>query len=166
MSCTVSRDGETGKTRPRSGLAISHCEGSLIKGNGPSGNFECVFSVVFSACLGDSNSKTDAETIRASRRMFLLPLYPPPTPTPLALWLHIKVVDRVLKLILLFDSLKQLSVFKGAVASGCRHAESPDSLRIDPAQAQCRIYCTQAQMHTVSGPKNCCYDGMMVLPHL
>lgn len=75
MNCTVSRDR---KTWPRSGLAISHCEGSLIKGNGVSGNFECVFSVVFSACLGDSNSKTDAETIRAGGRMFLLPVCPLP----------------------------------------------------------------------------------------
>lgn len=75
LSCTVSRNGETCKTRPRSGLAISHHEGSLIKGNGLSGNFECVFS----ACLGDSNSKTDAETIRASQRMFSVP--PPPFPT-------------------------------------------------------------------------------------
>lgn len=74
MNCTVSRDG---KTQPRSGLAISHCEGSLIKGNGVSGNFECVFSVVFSARLGDSNSKTDAETIRAGGRMFLLCPLPP-----------------------------------------------------------------------------------------
>lgn len=74
MSCAVSKDGKTGKTRPRSGLAISHCEGSMIKGNGLSGNFECVFSVALSACLGDSNSKTDAETIRASQRMFLLAL--------------------------------------------------------------------------------------------
>ena len=74
MSCTVSRDGETHCTKSGTALAISHCEGSLIEGNGPSGNFGCVFLVVFSACLGDSNSKTDAETIRASQRMFLLPL--------------------------------------------------------------------------------------------
>lgn len=75
-SCAVSRAGES---RSRSGLIISHCEGSLIKGNGWSGNFECVFSVVFSASLGDSNSRTDAETIRASRRMFLLLLFHPST---------------------------------------------------------------------------------------
>lgn len=37
------------------------------------------FSVVCSARLGDSNSKTDAETIRASQRMFLLPRCPPPS---------------------------------------------------------------------------------------
>lgn len=76
MRCGVSRDGKTGKTRSGSGLAISHCKGSLIKGNGLSGNFECMFSVVLSGCLGDSSSKTDAETIRASKRMFLLPLCP------------------------------------------------------------------------------------------
>lgn len=49
INCKVSRDEETAKTRPRFGVAISHCEVSLIKGNGLSGNFECVFSVVFSA---------------------------------------------------------------------------------------------------------------------
>lgn len=84
MSCTVSRDGVTW---PRSGLAISHSEGSLIKGNEESGKFECVFSVVFSACLVDSNSKTDAETIRAGGRMFLLPLcaLPPFPPSRLVI---------------------------------------------------------------------------------
>lgn len=113
-------------------------------------------SLVFLAGLGDSNSKTDAETIRACQRMFLLPLWPP-TP-PLALWLHIKVVDRVLKLILLFDSLKQLSVFKGAVACGCRPAQNRQpQIRPVPAKPQCRgVGSTQAQMHTVSGPKICC----------
>lgn len=37
----------------------------------------CVFSVVFLACLSDSNNKTDAETIRVGWRMFLLLPYPP-----------------------------------------------------------------------------------------
>lgn len=37
------------------------------------------FQLCFLACLGDSDSKTDAETIRASQRMFLLPLFPPPS---------------------------------------------------------------------------------------
>ncbi len=50
----------------------------MIRGNAASGNSECVFSVVFSARLGDSNRKTDAETIRASQRMFLLPRCAPP----------------------------------------------------------------------------------------
>lgn len=76
INCEVSRDEGTGKTGPRSGLAISHCEVSLIKGNGLSGNFESVFAVVFSVHLGDSNSTTVGETIKASSRMFSLPLCP------------------------------------------------------------------------------------------
>lgn len=78
ISCAVSRDGGTFAARPQPGVIISHKEGSLIRGNGQSGNFACVFSVVFSASLGDNDSRTDAEAIRACRRMFFSVTSSPP----------------------------------------------------------------------------------------
>lgn len=65
-------------------VAVGNQSLGLIKGNGASGKCKCVFSVV--ARLGDSESKTDAETIRAHGRMFFRPAHsqkPPPPPTHL-----------------------------------------------------------------------------------
>lgn len=104
--CTVSRAAGTGGQRWQSVTERA----VWLKEMEQSGNCKCVFSVVSLARLGDSNSKTDAETIRAHGRMFLLPLHfadpraHPPTPLPapthlpslLASWLHIKVGGKVL----------------------------------------------------------------------
>lgn len=102
----------------RSALIISHREGSLIKGNGWSGNFECVFSVELSVSLGDSDRRTDAETIKASRRMFFLLLrIPPPLSVPQPGDCTSKLSMECKSLVYCLTPSKQF--LKGVEASGC-----------------------------------------------